>query len=254
VFCPECGAQVPPGKNFCSGCGAKITAPAPAPPTLKKQRRTPPPPPPSGATLQFAIAIPRSGISTGPLPFQEQTTQWAAQINTKLGASGAGMLGRWVRAVLMDKTIYGEVSGNPGLQSEAWLTLGISVLLGLIGSIPLTSMLNAVGNPATIGSFVIQGLMALGKVWVVRWALTSWNRNVPFDTLFRALAYAHAPLILRLLPAVGDLTSVWMLATTTIAVKDVARIDLVNAIVVALGAVMGSAIVSYLLGMAMRVL
>lgn len=137
-----------------------------------------PPPPPSGQVYTFKVsksgaarspaATPEKVSTSGtartpsvapegraqelPLPpssqpwsFQDQTTNFATQIITKLNASGfstraglGALLARMIRATLLDKTIYREVAADGSLQSEAWKVMGLVILLSSIGGLILS--------------------------------------------------------------------------------------------------------------------
>ncbi len=124
-FCESCGAEIQPGKNFCSGCGAPLAPPAPSPPPFPADVQVPPaplpaPPQPSPAPGQsrdkliiagvMGAAILALIIFIGLPMIQPQDT------NThSLPATSASSSGSMARTTLATVTI--QPSGNAAASS-----------------------------------------------------------------------------------------------------------------------------------------
>ncbi len=132
------------------------------------------------------------------------------------------LIGRMIRAAQLDPRLYAEVEADESATSQA---AAVVVLAALAGGI------NFPGEP---GQILLGGILAL-----VSWYLFSYviylvgGRLLPepqtkanFKAVLRAVGFANAPGVLRLLGIVPDLqipvlfvTLVWMLVATVAAVR-----------------------------------
>jgi hypothetical protein len=234
----------------------------------------PPPPPPVGQVFTFRISnvgiagapfLPQPGIeepSPALLPgaswaFQDQTTAWAAQLLSKLNASGmstsAGLgatMARMIRAALVDKTIYREVASNDALQKEAWTIAGLVVVLGSFGLSLLSLQTMSLPGLASIVSLsVIQLTAWLVGVWAVQITASTWLKSpTTFNQMFRALAYAQSAGCLRIVPVVGQLIGLWCLVTNTAAIRDVTGCSTEKAIVLTVVGIVAGAVAAAFVG------
>jgi hypothetical protein len=222
----------------------------------------PPPPPPTGQIYVLKIAqaakAPSSqkqspqNIAVEPpgqyWPFQDQTTTIAAQVISKLNESGLStqtgfgeMLGRMIRAALLDKTIYREVAADPSLQNEAWKVTALIIVFSSIGFSLLSFSFMSLPGLMSLGSTAVIQLVAwLARVWIVQMAASTWlQKQATFEQLFRSLAYAQSPAILQIVPVVGQIAGLWSLVTTTAAIRDVTGCDTWNAAILAVIGVVG---------------
>lgn len=231
----------------------------------------PPPPPASGQAFHFrsSPATVLSGaakeFSSGSptaterarqnLPpsghywsFQDETTNAAAQVISKLNESGFStqsgfgrIVGRMIRGALLDKIIYREVAADGMLQAEAWKVTGLIIVLGSIGFSLLSPSYMSLSGLMALGSIAIIQLIAwLARVWVVQVAAYMWlQKQTTFEQLFRALAYAQSPAILQIIPVVGPAVGLWCIVTNTAAIRDVTGCDTWNAAILAIVGVVG---------------
>jgi hypothetical protein len=135
----------------------------------------------------------------------------------------ASLVDRMKRAAMLDVSLYEEVEHDPAANSQALTVVVLSSVAAGIGALS-----------GGLGSLV------LGAVWgLVGWCLWAWltyfigTRLLPepqteadFGQLLRTLGFASAPGVLRVfgfIPGLGGLVvfavSLWMLATTVVAVR-----------------------------------
>ena len=136
-------------------------------------------------------------------------------------------LNRFLGAAMLDVKLYQEVAAEPRFLNQAWITVLIYAMLASWGSF---------GRAGAVGSNI--GLITAVIGWYV-WAFstyycaTKWFRETPIEadrgnrkTVIRVMGFACAPgaiRILGLLPGLGILalvvSSIWMIAAATVAVK-----------------------------------
>ena len=142
-------------------------------------------------------------------------------------------LNRFLGAAMLDVKLYQEVAGEPRFLNQAWITVLIYAMLASWGSF---------GRAGAVGSNI--GLITAVIGWYV-WAFSTyfcaikWFRETSTDaergdrkTVIRVMGFACAPGVIRLLgllPGMGILTivvsSVWMIAAATVAVKVALEIE-----------------------------
>jgi hypothetical protein len=136
-------------------------------------------------------------------------------------------LNRFLGAAMLDVKLYQEVAAEPRFLNQAWITVLIYAMLASWGSF---------GRAGAVGSNI--GLITAVIGWYI-WAFstyycaTKWFRETSAEvergdrkTVIRVMGFACAPgaiRILGLLPGLGILalvvSSVWMIAAATVAVK-----------------------------------
>lgn len=134
---------------------------------------------------------------------------------------------RFFRAARLDVSLYQEVVAEPVLLNQAWITVLLYAMLAAWGSF---------GRAGAVGSNIAMISALIG--WYV-WAFSSYfiatrflgggsaeNQRVDRKAVIRAMGFACAPGVIRILgmiPGLGIavlvLSSIWMIAAATIAIK-----------------------------------
>ena len=273
-FCIQCGQKVDIETEI--ERGTFRAHPEPFLPPSSNAEESPPPPPPSGHVFAFrgprlTPQQPQSSPqaqtqqqrtfpgqawtdpgATPPLVepwgFQNKTTEVAAQIIQKLNQSGfsmqtgfGGMIGRMIRACLLDKTIYREVFMNASLNNEAWAVIGLVIALTILGPFLLRFSLPGIMSIISMG--LIQLISLLAWIWVVQMGSSIWlKRKLGFMSFFRALAYAQSPGILQIIPVVGQFVNIWRLVTSMVAIRGVTGCQTFQAAVLSIVGFIGALI------------
>jgi hypothetical protein len=132
------------------------------------------------------------------------------------------LLGRLIRALMFDLTLYEEVAAERGGLSQA---IGVVILAGIANGASLKAIPGTVG--ALFGIFVsVAGWLALSTLtlvigrWVLRAGPSSWR------VVATCLGFADTPAVLNFLGAlpsagvfVGIVVWFWLLATTVVAAR-----------------------------------
>ena len=138
-------------------------------------------------------------------------------------AADLSLIGRMIRAAQLDPRLYAEVEADEAATSQAATVVLLAALAG------------GVNFPGESGHILLGGILAL-----VSWYLFSYviflvgGRLLPepqtkanFKAILRAVGFANAPGVLRLLGVVPDLqipvlfvALVWMLVATVAAVRN----------------------------------
>jgi len=156
-----------------------------------------------------------------------------------------GLIGRVLRAIRLDKTLYNEVEADKSLNQQALLVVIIASVLSGIGS-----FLGALIGGSGFGSALL-GLtvgIAISIVGYFIWAFIAYfvgtrlfHGTADYGELQRTLGYAFAPTALGLLafiPCVGPLLAlagfIWTLVCGVIAVQEALDFDLGKAILTVL--------------------
>ena len=254
-FCIQCGEKVATEIQM----GMPPSSPTTEPPPIMDDN-VPPPPPPSGQVFVFrgpdlkpqlqprpqpqpqfqsqspqqqtihreelkkGDAIPPTGESFG---FQNKSTDLANKVIQSLNKSGfstetglGSMVGRMIRACLLDKTIYRETSINASLDKEAWGVIGLVIAFNIIG--PYLVRFSFPGIISIISIGIVQLVSLLAWVFVVQMGSSLWlKRKMGFNQFFRPLAFAQSPGILQIIPVVGQFVNIWRLVTNMVAIRDV---------------------------------
>ena len=152
---------------------------------------------------------------------------------------------RFFRALRLDVSLYQEIVDEPKLLNQAWITVLIYAMLASWGSF---------GRAGAVGSNI--GMVSALIGWYI-WAFSTYflasrlsgSRKIEIDrgdrkATIRTMGFACAPGALRLLgiiPGLGIVTlvvsSIWMIAGATIAIKT--ALDIENTIRAALLTVIG---------------
>jgi hypothetical protein len=132
------------------------------------------------------------------------------------------LIGRMIRAAKLDPRLYAEVEADDSATGQA---AAVVVLAALAGGI------NFPGEP---GQILLGGILALASwylfsfviYWVGGRLLPEPQTKANFKAILRAIGFANAPGVLRLLGVVPDLqipvlfvALVWMLVATVAAVR-----------------------------------
>jgi hypothetical protein len=261
--CPGCGVRAPADRLVCFSCGTRLRDPAPPLPRARTRPapRSVPAPPVRGRIIAFPIrtkvrkarsAGPGLGPVPPPWPFQAQTSKIAGDIANS--ASVPTLLGRMIRASLLDAKTFREVAESPAAQIEAWAVLGLIILAGIAASLVLAP--SAFGILLFVRVAVVQVAGWLARPWAIQAGAAMWLRSrVSFNHVFRAASYAQAPALLSVVPIVGQVVSLWCLVTGTAAIRDITGCDTWKAAVLSLvglvAAVVAGTVLSPLLGLLM---
>ncbi len=134
---------------------------------------------------------------------------------------------RFYRAAKLDVTFYQEIAAEPALLNQAWITVLIYAMLSSWGSF---ARAGAVGsNIGMVSALIGWYIWVFSSYFVGTRFLNEKPMNVERSdrkTVIRAMGFACAPGAVRLLgiiPGLGMatlvLSSIWMIAAATIAVK-----------------------------------
>ncbi len=247
---------------------ARPQGPPPPSPAVRPPQPVPPPPvstappppvvppapgfgpPPTAAPA--AAAIPPQPLvlpaAPTPWPFQEKTTEWAANLTGNLSKSGfaadtphGSIVSRLIRAAMLDKTVYREVATDPRCEKEAWMIMG--VIVGLVSLYPYLSSLGSFSSSSMTrlaSAAAIQAVAWVARVWIIQVLANMWlGSKLTFPQMFRPLAYAQAPSLLMFLPQMTTLVAVLGIATNTAAIRDVTGCSTVQAVVLSIVSVIG---------------
>ena len=158
------------------------------------------------------------------------------------------MMGRVMRAVRLDVTLYNEVEADTSLNREALTVVVIAALLTFVGSLVSGLFSSALG--LNIGVMLLAAVAA--AVWAIVgyyvWAYLTWFIGTRFfggtaepGELLRTLGYAYAPQALGVfgfIPCVGALValagSLWSLVCGVIAIREALDFDTTKAVITAL--------------------
>jgi hypothetical protein len=258
-FCTHCGSKLDDGQKFCIQCGEKVapeiqmglpsSSPTTEPPPIMDDS-VPPPPPPGGQVFVFRgpdlktqfqpqspqqQTIRREALKQGDairpsvesFGFQDKSTDLANKVIQSLNKSGfstetglGSMVGRMIRACLLDKTIYRETSINASLDKEAWGVIGLVIAFNIVGPYLLRFSFPGIISIISIG--IVQLVSLLAWVFVVQIGSSLWlKRKMGFHQFFRPLAFAQSPGILQIIPVVGQFVNIWRLVTNMVAIRDV---------------------------------
>ena len=140
---------------------------------------------------------------------------------------------RFFRAAKLDATLYQEISAEPALLNQAWITVLIYAMLASWGSF---------GRAGAVGSNIGMVCALIGwYIWVFSsyFLATRLFKEKPVEiergdrkAVMRAMGFACAPGAVRLagiIPGLGmvalALSSIWMIVAATIAVKVALNFD-----------------------------
>lgn len=136
------------------------------------------------------------------------------------------MIGRVLRAMRLDASLYDEVEGGETYDRESWLVvILISLLTAIIGAIAMAVGGSETGQAAGRGVGTLIGLLVTSLLAFILSVFVTWligkllGGHGSFGELRRAMAYAYSPNIFNAIPCVGLLVIFWYMATTFIAVR-----------------------------------
>lgn len=136
------------------------------------------------------------------------------------------MIGRMLRAMRLDRSLYDEVEGDEMYDRESWLVvLLITVLTAIIGAIAVGVSGSRYGQSAGLGLGTFFGLLIMALVSFVISAFVTWfvgkllGGRGSFSEVRRALAYAYSPNIFSAIPCLGVIVIFWYMATIFVATR-----------------------------------
>jgi hypothetical protein len=164
MYCPQCGSQNPDNAQFCGGCGAKLPAPAPAPPVapVPPQPVYVPPPttPPPAAPVAYPTpqqpmyqAPPQPPLPGYGRPAQAPSNAAATQVPSHMvmsviaticcGCFPLGVVAIIYAAQCKGRLQAGDIAGAQHASARAKMWAIIAMILGAIAI--------AIGSIITIG-------------------------------------------------------------------------------------------------------
>lgn len=211
------------------------------------------PPAPVAAAAAPTPAAPRGPappLPPAPAPWDLQLKVSAQSDAVVRAVQGAGLRGdttygrmaeRMIRAALLDPKAYRDAA-----QDEAGTTLAFQAVALVYVAMQVSGLL--FGRSLTLSSIVTIATMIAAQlvsftagVFLISWAAPKIAKvPLTFGQLFRPLAYAQSPGLLGLVPGIGQLLSLWQLATTVAALREVTACDAAKAVVLMLIGFVGS--------------
>ncbi len=169
---------------------------------------------------------------------------WADKLGASAG-SQSNLVKRIIRATCLDPETHREVANNNGLNNEA----GIALAIGLAG----TAIGNVIWLPY-VGGFnvkliLVQLLMSACSMAAFIFAVSLLSQSIAGRkaeplVVFRLVAYCAALGVVTIVPVVGPLLTLWLLASTTVALKEIANQDLGKAIILVVIGAVGAVVVN----------
>ena len=161
----------------------------------------------------------------------------------------AAVIERVLQAVCCHPTIYRRAAETPGWMHEACWLVG-AVIVGTTLWY-LTYLFSAYGPGLffLLKTIVLRAAAWVSLVFAIQLAAKSLHQvDLPFEALFRALAYASAASVLATIPFIGPIFGLWGLACSVAAIMDTAGVDLAKAIVLLVIGAVAAAILAVVLG------
>lgn len=283
-FCVNCGKSLKDEARFCGGCGTpcgdapqaasppespslRATGPAgypPPPGSVGVQSPPPPgpsasqapPPPPGSASAQSPPPPPPGASPNPPESFYQQTQTgqvgnltasgrlWAEKLGASAG-SQSSLVKRIIRATCLDPETHREVAYNNGLNTEA----GIAMAIGLVGMSVGEGLWSLIGGNLNLKWVLAMLALRAASVAALVYAIAFLSQPIAgrkSDPLvvFRLLAYPMALGIVGVVPVVGQILLLWLLASCTVALKEITNQDLGKAIILIIAGGIAGSIVS----------
>jgi hypothetical protein len=142
------------------------------------------------------------------------------------------MIGRAIRATLLDQSVYREAAADETDTSGAALVVIITMIAATVGNFFTGMGFFARSFSYLIVLPVMQVLsFALAVAVVSKAAQSVAGVEVSFWKLFRALAYAQAIGVVGIIPPLAFLAGLWRLVTTVAAIRGVLGCDTGKAII-----------------------
>lgn len=190
-----------------------VAVPATMPNPMNNETPAPPLPPPSS-----------------PWSFQPKITSFLPQALSFLTSTGipadsvfGKILNRMLRACLLDATVFREVAEEDSQQKDAFFALGIILLLPAITALFLSFRLfSSNGISSTLATVVVQALGWFAGAWVAQQMANRWLKlPTTYLQILRPLIYALSPAVFGIIPALGQLLSLWAIVTSVFALREV---------------------------------
>jgi len=170
--------------------------------------------------------------------------KWAETLGASAG-SQSNLVKRIIRASCLDPETHREVACNNSLNTEA----GIALAIGVAGMAVGEGLWTLLGGTLKLKWVLAMLLLRAASIAVFIYAVSflsqpiAGRKSEPM-VVFRLLAYPLALGIVGIVPVVGQLLLLWLLVSTTVAVKKLTNQDLAKAIILVVVSGIGAAIAS----------
>ncbi len=201
----------------------RTVAPSASPPPL--------PPSPQPPELQVKVAA------------QADTVVRAVQSAGLRGDTKYGqMVERMIRAALLDPAAYRQAAEDEAGTPLAAQAAVVAFLLGAVGPYLLQGRLPGVSDFIYLALTVAAQLVsfAAGALAISYLAPKIAGVTLSFGQVFRPMAYAQSPTMLRIIPTIGTLLSIWTLLTAVAALREINGGDTGKAVILMLVGFVGS--------------
>jgi hypothetical protein len=168
------------------------------------------------------------------------------------------MIRNMIKAASLDAVFFNRAEASPSLNLQAFLVVVLANALAAVGS--WIGYENTVGEdmwnsirgwlgvgdfpvPSDSGILVMVGLGVLFAIggWIV-WALSTWligskifHGTTDMGEMLRVLGFAQAPRAIGVIPFLGPVAAVWVLAASVVAIREGLDFSTGRAIGTALG-------------------
>ena len=160
------------------------------------------------------------------------------------------LINKMIRAAKFDVALYEEVEKDPGATTQAFLVVLIVAICGGIGAI---GFLGAKGILMGIVGGIVGWVIWSALIFIV--GVKIFKHTSDMGELLRCLGFAYSPgalNILRFIPVVGFIvpyiTSIWLLVTFVIAVRQALDVETGRAILVSIIGFAFYVVISFLIG------
>lgn len=269
-FCPHCGSRSQPpncacgaeireGALFCTQCGKQVAGAANPPPAIPLAASPAPPgaqpmsapapammPPPPLSVTAAAASTANLPPPAAPWDFQSKLKPTADSLVQSLQGifpanTPAGKIAeRMVRGALADPQVYRQAAEDETQNQEAMIAIAVAVVASAAlpclifgGFSPFRMLALAIAQAASFAASI--GIIHLLAPQILGCQLS-------FHQTMRSLAYAVAPLILAIVPLIGQIVGIWCIVTTISALRAVSGCDAIKAAIALLLGGIGGAI------------
>lgn len=169
-----------------------------------------------------------------------------------------GMIGRMIRAAMLQPDVFEEVEHDPTKDQEALMAVVtvavINGILGLIGGLVFSQNTGSALFTlifSIIGAIVIYLLFAYLAFFI---GTRLFGGTADFGELRRVLGYAYGPQIFGSIPCIGwVIAPIWVFVAGVIAIRQALDVDTANAVLTSLVAVAVAFAVVLVIGAALGV-
>lgn len=242
---PSVGAPPPPGSSRVEspppppGSFGSSTAPPPPGPTVGQN-----PPPPPGSS-----GIPNQGFYQQPQASQignltASGRVWAEKLGASAG-SQSNLVKRIIRATCLDPETHREVAYNNNLNTEAGIAMAIGIVGMSVGEGLWSVIAGNLNLKWVLAMFALRAASVAALVYAISFlSQTIAGRKADPLTVFRLLAYPMALGVVAVVPVVGQILLLWLLASCTVSLKEITNQDLGKAIILIVVGAIAASIVS----------